>query len=86
MRKGDGDGTVPLVSLGLHCNKQWRTKELNPAGFRVVTHEIAHEAVPWYKGIRRADSTFGPEFQPRQAVGCSQSCRAMLHLWYACCT
>ena len=55
VRKGNGDGTVPLVSLGLHCRKAWRTKgPLNPAGFSVVTHELKHDAVPMYQDPRRA--------------------------------
>ena len=52
MRKGNGDGTVPLISLGLHCRKGWRTKALNPAGFPVVTHELKHDAVPMYQDPR----------------------------------
>ena len=54
VRKGNGDGTVPLVSLGLHCRKGWRTKALNPAGFSVVTHELKHDAVPMYQDPRHA--------------------------------
>ena len=54
MRKGDGDGTVPLVSLGLMCRKGWKSKKLNPAGIQIVTHELKHEAVPIYLDPRRA--------------------------------
>jgi hypothetical protein len=32
---GDGDGTVPLVSLGALCIQGWHTKELNPHGVKV---------------------------------------------------
>jgi len=55
VRKGNGDGTVPLVSLGLHCRKGWTTKALNPAGFSIVTHELKHDAVPMYQDPRHAD-------------------------------
>ena len=57
MRKGNGDGTVPLVSLGLHCRKGWKTKALNPAGFSIVTHELKHDAVPMYQDPRHARLT-----------------------------
>ena len=52
MRKGDGDGTVPLVSLGLMCRKGWKSKALNPGGIKVTTHELKHEAVPISQGPR----------------------------------
>lgn len=32
---GDGDGTVPLVSLGAMCAGPWRERELNPHGVKV---------------------------------------------------
>jgi hypothetical protein len=32
---GNGDGTVPLVSLGALCYQGWRTKELNPHHVKV---------------------------------------------------
>lgn len=35
----DGDGTVPLLSLGALCAGGWKTKRLNPAGFEVVVRE-----------------------------------------------
>jgi hypothetical protein len=31
---GDGDGTVPLLSLGVLCIDHWRTKALNPHGVK----------------------------------------------------
>lgn len=52
VRKGDGDGTVPLVSLGLMCRKGWKTKKLNPCGIQIVTHELKHDAVPMYQDPR----------------------------------
>lgn len=39
---GNGDGTVPTLSLGLMCRK-WNTdKRWNPAGIPVVTQEFEH--------------------------------------------
>lgn len=34
---GDGDGTVPLLSLGYACGGPWRTRNLNPAGMKVCS-------------------------------------------------
>ncbi|CDZ96443.1 phospholipid:diacylglycerol acyltransferase [Phaffia rhodozyma] len=39
---GEGDGTVPLLSLGAMCVEGWKRKEWNPAGIKVVTREQAH--------------------------------------------
>lgn len=38
----DGDGTVSVLSLGAMCVDGWQRKSYNPAGIRVVTHEIEH--------------------------------------------
>lgn len=35
----DGDGTVPLLSLGALCAGGWKTRTLNPAGIKVVVRE-----------------------------------------------
>lgn len=46
VRSGDGDGTVPLVSLGLMCAHKhlWNgTSAYNPAGIRVSTREFVHD-------------------------------------------
>jgi phospholipid:diacylglycerol acyltransferase len=44
VRLTDGDGTIPLVSLGYMCARGWRDNRLfNPSGSRVVTREFAHE-------------------------------------------
>lgn len=32
---GDGDGTVPLLSLGYACGGPWRSPKLNPSGAKV---------------------------------------------------
>jgi hypothetical protein len=35
---GDGDGTIPVISLGSMCVKGWKGKtKWNPAGIEVVT-------------------------------------------------
>ena len=39
----DGDGTVPLVSLGYLCVEGWRSKKLNPASVKVTTKEYVHD-------------------------------------------
>mmetsp|Transcript_6811 Transcript_6811/g.14261 ORF Transcript_6811/g.14261 Transcript_6811/m.14261 type:complete len:544 (-) Transcript_6811:1000-2631(-) len=39
----DGDGTVPLISLGYMCAKGWKTKKLNPSGVKVTTREYQHK-------------------------------------------
>lgn len=52
VQKTDGDGTVPLISLGLLCRKGWRGKKLNPAGLRVVSREYKNELVPIFQDPR----------------------------------
>ncbi|KAG2436350.1 hypothetical protein HXX76_006657 [Chlamydomonas incerta] len=49
----DGDGTVPLLSLGLMCRGGWREQgHLNPAGMKVVTREYKHKAVSMLQDSR----------------------------------
>ena len=52
VRFSDGDGTVPLVSLGLMPRKGWKTRRLNPGGIRIVTHELKHVDVPLLQSPR----------------------------------
>lgn len=40
---GEGDGTVSLLSAGSMCVEGWQRKLYNPAGIKVVTHEVKHE-------------------------------------------
>ncbi|KAH9890882.1 LACT-domain-containing protein [Xylariomycetidae sp. FL2044] len=40
---GEGDGTVSLLSSGYMCSKGWRMKRYNPAGVKVVVHEMLHD-------------------------------------------
>jgi len=42
----DGDGTVPLVALGLMCGAGWRQRSRNPARMRIVTKELPHLGAP----------------------------------------
>ena len=60
VRLTDGDGTVPLLSLGYMCARGWRGdgRLYNPSGSRVVTREYRHVpgsgSVPT-RGERSAD-------------------------------
>lgn len=40
---GEGDGTVPLLSMGYMCSKGWRIKRYNPAGVKIKVYEMPHE-------------------------------------------
>ncbi|CAO1623472.1 unnamed protein product [Jaminaea pallidilutea] len=42
-KMGEGDGTVSLLSLGAMAVEGWKRKRYNPAGIRVVTHELLHQ-------------------------------------------
>ena len=45
VRSSDGDGSVPLLSLGYLCTDGWtNNKRLNPSEIQVVTKEYKHEA------------------------------------------
>eukprot|EP01080_Neovahlkampfia_damariscottae_P000324 gene324-6738_t len=39
----NGDGTVPLISLGYMCEKGWKNKELNPSNLKVITKQYLHD-------------------------------------------
>ncbi|KAF4317751.1 hypothetical protein JM18_007477 [Phytophthora kernoviae] len=56
LRYSDGDGTVPLVSLGLMCANGWRTNKYNPGGVDVRIREYRHNPVSVF-----VDSRGGPE-------------------------
>lgn len=44
---GDGDGTIPVLSLGAMCVKGWKGKtKWNPAGIEVVTQGESRAALP----------------------------------------
>lgn len=40
---GEGDGTVPLLSMGYMCTQGWNMKRYNPAGVKIIVHEMPHE-------------------------------------------
>jgi len=50
----DGDGSIPLVSLGYMCASGWRDEpRLNPAGAEVKIVEYNHRAIGlWGGGIQ----------------------------------
>ncbi|KAG6956060.1 hypothetical protein JG688_00011606 [Phytophthora aleatoria] len=45
LRYSDGDGTVPLISLGLMCASGWRTDKFNPGHVDVRVREYRHNPV-----------------------------------------
>ncbi|TMW59719.1 hypothetical protein Poli38472_004788 [Pythium oligandrum] len=45
IRYTDGDGTVPLISLGYMCARGWRSKTYNPSGMEIRTREYKHDPV-----------------------------------------
>lgn len=55
----DGDGTVPLLSLGALCAGGWRTRRLNPSGARVVLREYLHRPAPVSLTETRCDVCVG---------------------------
>ncbi|OCF30537.1 phospholipid:diacylglycerol acyltransferase [Kwoniella heveanensis BCC8398] len=55
---GDGDGTIPVISLGSMCVHGWNgTTRWNPAGIEVVTQEYKHspESLDLRGGAQTAD-------------------------------
>jgi phospholipid:diacylglycerol acyltransferase len=40
----NGDGSVPLLSLGYMCAEGWQNTSLNPGNAAIVTKEYAHES------------------------------------------
>ncbi|KAJ1918294.1 phospholipid:diacylglycerol acyltransferase [Mycoemilia scoparia] len=48
----DGDGTVPLLSLGYMCVSGWRKKLYNPHGVKVVCKELEHNPTAFYTNLR----------------------------------
>ncbi|KAJ8598763.1 hypothetical protein CTAYLR_009868 [Chrysophaeum taylorii] len=49
----NGDGTVPLLSLGFMCARGWASTSLNPARMRVLTKEYVHEDLPAREAMSR---------------------------------
>ncbi|CAI2164474.1 14450_t:CDS:10 [Funneliformis geosporum] len=46
VHNGEGDGTVPLLSLGYMCTKGWENPLYNPARIKIITREFQHEVGP----------------------------------------
>ncbi|RIA92644.1 Lecithin:cholesterol acyltransferase-domain-containing protein [Glomus cerebriforme] len=46
VHNGEGDGTVPLISLGYMCTEGWKNPLYNPAGIKIITREFQHELGP----------------------------------------
>ena len=49
---GNGDGTVPLISLGYMCVEGWQNKDLNPSGIPVTTIEYPNRPDTSVRGGR----------------------------------
>eukprot|EP00817_Percolomonadidae_sp_ATCC50343_P002621 CAMPEP_0117423990 /NCGR_PEP_ID=MMETSP0758-20121206/4506_1 /TAXON_ID=63605 /ORGANISM="Percolomonas cosmopolitus, Strain AE-1 (ATCC 50343)" /LENGTH=469 /DNA_ID=CAMNT_0005207515 /DNA_START=561 /DNA_END=1970 /DNA_ORIENTATION=- len=57
LQQGDGDGSVPLVSLGHMCANVWQEKRHNPHGVPVITREYPHNPVPLFEDLRGGYNT-----------------------------
>lgn len=61
VESGDGDGTVPLASLGYPCYGLWRDAALapiyNPSNVRTVVREYPHDACPIWQDPRGGTKT-----------------------------
>jgi len=45
VRESDGDGTVPLISLGYMCTHGWKHERYNPSKIPVLTKEYQHRPI-----------------------------------------
>jgi hypothetical protein len=52
---GDGDGTIPLLSLSYLCLEGWKDPLFNPHGVKVVTSEYADNSLPFLVNPRGGD-------------------------------
>jgi len=43
VRYGEGDGSVPLISLGYMCSNAWKHKLLNPSQLQSIVREYRHD-------------------------------------------
>ncbi|KAJ1657558.1 phospholipid:diacylglycerol acyltransferase [Dispira simplex] len=57
IRIGDGDGTVPLLSLGYMCVNGWQQDRYNPAQMPIITREYRHNPTHIIKGLRGGRET-----------------------------
>lgn len=73
----NGDGTVPLLSLGYMCGHGWREfSSLNPAGIRVWTKEFEHRPVPIFVDPRGGPATA----KHVEIIGNSEAINDILHI------
>jgi phospholipid:diacylglycerol acyltransferase len=57
VQQGDGDGTVPLLSLGYMCVQGWKAKHLNPSELEVITREYQHLPTSMLEDLRGGPTT-----------------------------
>mmetsp|Transcript_18952 Transcript_18952/g.52150 ORF Transcript_18952/g.52150 Transcript_18952/m.52150 type:complete len:105 (-) Transcript_18952:81-395(-) len=57
MVKVDGDGSVPLLSLGYMCADGWQRPHFNPSGIQVRTREFQHSPVSFIVDPRGGPGT-----------------------------
>lgn len=57
IRFTDGDGTVPLISLGYMCAEGWKSAKLNPGNTAIVIREHVHSPVSVFSDVRGGPST-----------------------------
>jgi len=76
MYKSNGDGSVPLISLGFMCSRAWKMKHFNPGGTPVVSREYAHEPVSMLSDVRGGPSSGDRESTRRTCSSSNASCGA----------
>ena len=75
----DGDGTVPLESLGTICAHAWQNvSRLNPGKVNVVVRELVHGES--YSVLSRADAAGGSSVDHVDIMGNGQVIRDLLYL------
>ncbi|ELR23917.1 Lecithin:cholesterol acyltransferase [Acanthamoeba castellanii str. Neff] len=59
VQDSQGDGTVPLMSLGYMCVEGWKREDYpyNPAGIKVLTREYPHQPSSVFSDIRGGPAT-----------------------------
>jgi len=59
VQDSEGDGTVPLMSLGYMCVEGWKRADLpyNPAGIKVTTREYPHQPSSLFSDLRGGPDT-----------------------------
>ena len=75
---GDGDGTVPLQSLGYVPAIAWRHRTLNPSNISVYVRELVHGET--YSVLGRSSSVGGSSVDHVDIMGNKEVIRDILHL------